>query len=176
MLRNHYPSMPRLKLCQKLQRGWEGIKTAAKIHGISRPRKRARTLFFADGKPKFRVLKNGCWKWIAATNKKGYPITRGGKDTTLAHRQVYIDKHGPIPDGFDVDHLCRLRRCVNVAHLEAVTHLINIRRGGGRTRLTPSLVAEIRTKLAAYLDDELGLMYGVRGGTIWHIRNGRTWR
>ncbi|TAM22401.1 MAG: HNH endonuclease [Nevskiaceae bacterium] len=46
-------------------------------------------------------------------------------------------KNGPIPVGFEIDHLCAVRACVNVSHLELVSHAENIRRrdlasGAGR--------------------------------------------
>lgn len=49
----------------------------------------------------------------------------------LAHRFAYEDIVGPILEGLTIDHLCRVRHCVNPAHLEPVTHLENVRRGNG---------------------------------------------
>jgi hypothetical protein len=46
----------------------------------------------------------------------------------LAHRKAYTDAFGPIPEGLEIDHLCRVRHCVNPDHLEAVTHVENMRR------------------------------------------------
>jgi hypothetical protein len=70
-----------------------------------------------------------CWPWTAATNAS--PNARGGpygklgdqhpsRKTVLAHRVVYAEAVGPIPDGFQVDHLCGFSLCCNPAHLEAV--------------------------------------------------------
>ncbi len=53
---------------------------------------------------------------------------RGAKKPYV-HRYVYELLVGPIPDGFDIDHLCRVRNCVNPEHLEAVTHRENMLRG-----------------------------------------------
>lgn len=46
-----------------------------------------------------------------------------------AHRLFYEHHIGPIPVGFELDHLCRNPRCVNPSHLEPVTHQENVRRG-----------------------------------------------
>lgn len=54
----------------------------------------------------------------------GYGI-RGNR---LAHRVAFELHNGPIPEGLEIDHLCGNRSCVNVAHLEAVTHAENMRR------------------------------------------------
>lgn len=73
----------------------------------------------------------GCWLWTAALNGHGYgaftlPISRR---KVGAHRLAYELYRGPIPTGFQIDHLCRVRSCVNPSHLEAVTQFENLRRG-----------------------------------------------
>lgn len=71
-----------------------------------------------------------CWLWTAATQQKGYGIFGVGTGrTTPAHRYSYELHVGPIPEGMQIDHLCRVRSCVNPAHLEVVTPLQNVRRG-----------------------------------------------
>jgi len=73
-----------------------------------------------------------CWEWRASLNNKGYGVlgVRGSK-VGLAHRFAYEHYIGPIPVGFDLDHLCKNTRCVNPHHLEPVTHRINLLRGKG---------------------------------------------
>lgn len=73
--------------------------------------------------PKVRRAE-GCWEWLGKHNKKGYAIY--GK--TLAHRVAYRLDRGEIPGGTEIDHLCRNRGCVNPAHLEAVSHAVNVAR------------------------------------------------
>lgn len=70
-----------------------------------------------------------CWLWIAGKNDKGYGYFNVNEKTCRAHIVSYEAHKGPVPDGFEIDHLCRVRHCVNPAHLEAVTHAENIRRG-----------------------------------------------
>ena len=53
----------------------------------------------------------------------------GGQQTKLVHRVAYEEVHGPIPEGLQVDHKCRLRCCVEERHLEPVTLTENKRRG-----------------------------------------------
>lgn len=70
-----------------------------------------------------------CWLWTAARTKNGHGVFgTGGGTSTSAHRWSYEYHLGPIPDGLQVDHLCRVTRCVNPAHLEAVTGAENVRR------------------------------------------------
>lgn len=70
-----------------------------------------------------------CWLWTAAVQSKGYGSFAIGGITYSAHRLAYEDANGPIPDGKQIDHLCRVRQCVNPEHMEPVTGAENTRRG-----------------------------------------------
>ena len=72
---------------------------------------------------------NNCWLWLGFKNREGYGMFYLG-NTTTAHRVSYMIKHGSIPEGLHIDHLCRIRDCVNPDHLEAVTPSVNVKRGG----------------------------------------------
>lgn len=79
---------------------------------------------------------SGCWIWIGSRNMQGYAVLnrypRGGKPKRLrAHIVGYQLYVGPVPKGLELDHKCRMRCCVNPAHLEPVTHAENVRRGAG---------------------------------------------
>ncbi len=76
-----------------------------------------------------RTPHDGCWLWTAGCNSLGYGRTSEGGRDLYAHRVVYELLIGPIPDGTELDHLCRTPACVNPRHLEPVTHRENIRRG-----------------------------------------------
>lgn len=75
------------------------------------------------------VPEAGCWLWIAATIGDGYASFMVSGKQVLAHRYAYEKKYGPVPDGKELDHKCRVRCCVNPDHLEPVTHKENINRG-----------------------------------------------
>ncbi|MCW2545384.1 MAG: hypothetical protein JWM40_2936 [Frankiales bacterium] len=77
---------------------------------------------------------SGCWTWTASTNGRGYgQMGRGGRGEgiVLAHRVSYELHHGPIPEGLQIDHLCRNRLCVRPDHLQAVDARTNLLRAPG---------------------------------------------
>ena len=70
-----------------------------------------------------------CQEWTGAISTEGYGTIGGGSDKRYAHRVAVTESGREIPPGYQVDHLCRNRRCVNPAHLEVVTQRENIARG-----------------------------------------------
>jgi hypothetical protein len=69
-----------------------------------------------------------CWIWWGATLSNGYPKVTMNYRTCLVHRVVYEHYKGSIPEGLQIDHICKNKLCVNPEHLEAVTCLENMRR------------------------------------------------
>lgn len=69
-----------------------------------------------------------CIVWTGAQNSKGYGCLVIDGVGQLAHRVAWEDVNGPIPDGMTIDHLCRVRCCVNADHMEVVTVAENNRR------------------------------------------------
>lgn len=95
----------------------------------SRPRKTAdpRTRF----EPNVQKQGDGCWIWTGRQDGDGYgQFWLDGK-----HRRAFVVSYemnvGPVPEGLELDHLCRVRLCVNPAHLEPVTTQVNQLRGNG---------------------------------------------
>lgn len=78
----------------------------------------------------------GCWLWLGSPSKNGYGRFSLGDKVFYAHRVSYQQFKGPIPQGLQLDHLCRQRCCVNPDHLEPVTVQENVARGV--SALTPS--------------------------------------
>lgn len=72
---------------------------------------------------------SGCWLWAASVNEGGYGQIRDGVRMRKAHIVSYEFSNGSVPVGLELDHKCRVTSCVNPAHLEAVTHKENMRRG-----------------------------------------------
>lgn len=70
-----------------------------------------------------------CWLFAGFIEKNGYGRLLKSVGAPGAHRVMYENEVGQIPEGLHLDHLCRVRHCINPAHLEPVTWQENIRRG-----------------------------------------------
>lgn len=76
-----------------------------------------------------RIPFSGCWVWEGAADKQGYGRINIDRKAKLTHRVAYELAKGPIPDGLEIDHLCRVPACMNPDHLEPVTRKVNTDRG-----------------------------------------------
>lgn len=123
------------------------------------------------GIPEDRGYATPCLIWQGATNTNGYGVIRHEGRNRVVHVLAYEETKGPIPDGLELDHLCGVHACLNVDHLEPVTHVENMRRGKS-TRLTAADVAAIRASTSK--PRELAEQYGVHVSWIHRIRRGRT--
>ena len=113
-----------------------------------------------------------CWEWSWSRSPEGYGKWQG----RYVHRLFYEAMHGEMPPGFEVDHLCRNRACVNPDHLESVTAQENKRRAGP--------IAFYGTCRAGHLmDDTNTRLYNYKHGGTRRIcrachsaRNRKAWR
>ena len=70
-----------------------------------------------------------CWEWTGSRGPAGHgQVWHDGTNQTV-YRVIWEDMVGPIPEGLELDHLCRNPPCCNPDHLEPVTHAENMRRG-----------------------------------------------
>jgi hypothetical protein len=129
---------------------------------------------------KIHVQPDGCWTWQAYTRKDGYGVYGVGSTTVYAHRFAYESIVGPIPPGMTLDHLCRVRCCVNPEHLEVVGRGENVRRGDAGIARGAQLRARTHCpKGHPYDGDNLGIRPdGSRrcracGRDRWHARKQR---
>ncbi len=100
-----------------------------------------------------------CWLWQKGKTTAGYGTVRLEGKTRYVHRLSYEAIIGPIPIGYDIDHLCRNTICYNPEHLEAVTHMENMSRGKhARKTHCP--------KGHPYSGDNLYIGKQKRGGTV----------
>lgn len=108
---------------------------------------------------KFVVSGSGCWLWTVSKASGGYGKFAARGVNWKAHRYAYQHLVGPVPDGLDLDHLCRVRHCVNPMHLEPVTRSENLRRKTDKTSLEQrqEIACRYPTESAASLAAEFGV-------------------
>ena len=80
-------------------------------------------------------IEGECIVWEGALSSHGYGLIKDSGKPVRTHRVMWEMAKGPIPQGLEVDHLCRNRRCCRLDHLELVTHAENMRRAAAARAL-----------------------------------------
>ena len=117
----------------------------------------------------YRIGDGGCWIWRGRTTPQGY----GAHGRTVAHRHVYESSVGQIPDGLELDHLCRVKLCVNPDHLEPVTHAENVRRGTAGAVNRSRMMARTHCTNGHPFEDHASLAPGYRRCLVCARANSR---
>ncbi|WP_116214893.1 HNH endonuclease signature motif containing protein [Streptomyces olivoreticuli] len=118
-----------------------------------------------------------CILWTGALDGGGYAMTKRNGRSSKVHRLMYESIRGEIPSGLVLDHLCRVRHCVNPAHLEAVSNAENVRRGSN-TKLTMADAMAIRDEFAqpnSRTKTAIAAAYGVSRTAVRLLLAGETW-
>lgn len=115
-----------------------------------------------------------CWEWQMGRDHLGYGRVRVNKRHISAHRHYWELRNGDLPEGLEVDHLCKNRCCVNPDHLEAVTRAENVRRSSS-AKLNADKVGEIRSLEGTMTGRNVARLYSVHPSQIYRIWSGERW-
>jgi hypothetical protein len=140
-----------------------------------------RTLYRKINQIKYEIDDNSCWNCVShVKNTYGYPFLFRDNKLWLVHRYVYHMEKGEIPEGFVIMHKCDNRQCMNPDHLVAGTQADNMKDMDQKNRrvITSKLTEDdvCRIKEDPREQRVIAKEYGVHYMTIWHIKNGKTWR
>ena len=136
-----------------------------------------RVLSEADYTVEDRGYETPCWISVikGAKDGSGYVMARVNNKPTLAHRAMYEQARGPIPEGLWLDHLCRQKRCMRPDHLEPVTPAVNRQRRMG-AKLTLAQATEIKGARGSQRAVDLARQYGVVVSLIYAIWAEKIWK
>lgn len=119
-----------------------------------------------------RGYRTPCLIYQGYIMRNGY----GNSGGRLAHVDEWETVHGPVPEGCELDHLCRVRACVREDHLEPVTRLVNIERGVA-AKLTRADAAAIRVAVAGgEMQRDVARRFGVSRPRVSMIVHGKAWK
>lgn len=120
---------------------------------------------------------SGCYLWMGYLDQKGYGRIKINGKSFKAHKFAYEHFIGPVAEGLELDHLCRIRCCVNPWHLEPKLHSENVR-CGDQAKLSWVEVDKIRQIYSESNKTykELAVQFNVYHGTIARVIREETWK
>lgn len=135
----------------------------------------------------YKANENGCWICTShSPNGKGYIVIKRGEKRVYAHRYMYTQHKGAIPDGMVVRHSCDVRNCINPDHLSIGTVQDNTNdrverdRGACGEKIDNSKLNEQQVKFIRKHKQittiELANVFGVSDSSISRARNGTSWK
>lgn len=143
-----------------------------------RPRRPLAERFAEKVRPATDLSPNGmvgCLLWTAATDGHGYGTILVGDVIRRAHVAAWWLAGRTVPEGHELDHLCRRPACVNVDHLEDVTHANNCQRGA-TAKLTHEQAREVRyLARAGWRPVDIAAAYSISRSQIHKIKTGEAW-
>ena len=114
----------------------------------------------------YLIDENGCWNWQGKIQKNGY--------AGHVHRRYFVRFKGKIPEGNQIDHLCKNKICVNPEHLEAVSPTENVHRAIS-TKLTQEDIQKIRELQFKFTQCEIAKLFDINQGHVSRILNLKRW-
>lgn len=121
-----------------------------------------------------RGYKTPCHVWQRTTSRDGYAHGKIGDTVRRIHIAEWEAVNGPVPEGMQLDHLCRVRACINPEHLEPVTAKVNVQRGLNAV-IGADDVRAIRRLYPTVNQNQLAKRFGVSQAQIWRILHRRSW-
>ena len=119
--------------------------------------------------------KSGCWNFTGSLLKSGYGQIQRNKKSIYIHRYFYEKYKKVVPQGYELDHLCKNKKCVNPLHLEAVTHYENCLRGSA-TKLTEEIVQNMRNLYkSGWKKIVLARLFKISRAHVGRIIEGKSW-
>lgn len=145
------------------------------IHGHNKRSKRV-VLTANDYRLEDRGYSSPCWisRW-KSDHPRGYVRIRSENRRVGAHVLMWVQVHGSLEAGLQLDHLCRQPPCINPDHLEPVSGRENTRRGSGK--LIPEQVREIRRlRTRGWRQIDIAEAVGSTRGTVSNVLRGVHWK
>lgn len=118
---------------------------------------------------------NNCWEFVGCLTHNGYGQMKRNRKHLRANRYFYEKYVNKIPVNYQIDHLCKNRKCVNPKHLEAISAKENVQRSSV-AKLSRNQVKEIRSKyLLRYKQTVLASLFNIGQTEISRIVNNLRW-